>query len=273
MLLLTFSSCEAQKISQSTVTQELQPLPSAGQSEEHPKEIDYVFVEGNSLSYNGYDIVKLSKKAKYNYSSETKSTPDLIDVSYAVLKKDGRTLTTFEGLHYPLGNETNFGVFSFLGGEKKQLIVSQAIPRGGRHWIIDLSRNARIIFDSGDYAVGREWISVIDIDKDGVQEIYLPVTAFYGFHNLSSAETPLTGIIFKYDVRARRYFPANSTFKDYALRGIDVDITGLESKSNEKYLSRRLAILLRYIYAGEEQEAWSFFEREYELTADVWTHL
>lgn len=72
-------------------------------------------------------------------------------------------------------------------------------------------------------------------------------------------------IIFKYDSKAKKYFPATSVFQDYALRGIDNDIKNLKQGGDSNYLSKRLGIFLRYIYAEKENDAWAFFEREYEL--------
>jgi hypothetical protein len=265
VLTLVLSGCGAPVVSQSAPAPEVQHTPPPDRAEEYPEQIENIFVARDSLSYNGYDVFKLRKKVKYEYPPGMKSPPDLIEVSYAILKKNGKVLAKFEGIYFGLGNATDFGLFSFLGGEAKQLAVSQTIPRGGRHWVVDLSSDGRVIFDSGDYGVGREEFGVMDIDKDGVYEISLPVTEFYMFENMSMAETPLPEIIFKYDLRARKYFPANPAFQDYALKGIEDEIRRLNPDDEREYLSRRLDIVLRYIYAGKEQEAWSFFEREYRL--------
>jgi hypothetical protein len=259
------SSCGTPANSQSTPISEAQPTPDHVQPEEYPQPIDNIFVDGDSLSYNGFEVVKLEKKVKYYYPPEMKSPPDLIDASYAVLKKNGRVLAKFDGVYHGVGNVTDFGLFSFLGGGEKQLAVSLTVPRGGRHWIVDLSSSARVIFDSGDYGVGREELSVIDIDKDGVYEISLPLTEFYMFENMHTAETPLPEIIFKYDRGAKKYIPANPSFQSYVLRGIEDEVNQLNPNEENGYLLKRLGIVLRYIYAGKEKEAWDFFDREYRL--------
>ncbi|MBA2523314.1 MAG: hypothetical protein H0V25_08275 [Solirubrobacterales bacterium] len=153
-------------------------------------------------------------------------------------------------------------MFSFLGGQAKQLVVSQTIPRGGRHWVINLASDFRVVYDSDEYRVGREDLGVLDIDKDGRYEILQEITAFYGFNNFSSAETPLPLIIFKYDEKAGKYLPANHLFQEYALKGIESEIGNLNSDESG-YLSKRLDIALQYVFAGKEQEAWAFFDREY----------
>lgn len=232
------------------------------QPEEYPKDISEAFVREDSLTLNGYEVTKREKRIWYHYPRETKLKPELLDETYAVLKRGARVLAKFDGVYSGVGNAADFGAFPFLGGASRQLAVSLTIPRGGRHWVVDLTNRPRVIFDSGAYGVGREELSVIDIDKDGTYEISMPVTAFYMFENMGMSETPLPEIVFKYDARARRYVPANQLFPGYALRGIDEDIAKLK-EDDVSYLSKRLDILLRYVYAGREREGWDFFERAY----------
>lgn len=260
----SFSACQAQTVSQSAITPELQNTTNSSSSIEEPKQIDSIFVDKESLTYNGYDVVKLKKNVKLEYPPDMKSKPFSVEVSYAVLRKGNKVVNTFDGVYFGAGNATDFGLFPFLGKETKQLAVSQTIPRGGRHWVVDLSADARVIFDSGNYGVGREEFYVIDIDKDGVYEISLPITEFYMFENMSMSETPLPTIIFKYNEKARKYFPANPMFQDYLLAGIENQIKQLNTNESS-YLSDRLDIVLRYVYAGKEEEAWTFFDKEYKL--------
>lgn len=217
--------------------------------EEYPKDITETFAREGSLALNGYEVSKRERKPYF---------------TYAVLKRNGRVVAKFDdGGDSGFGVATAFGAFPFLGGGAKQLAVSLTVPRGGRHWVVDLSsRTPRVVFDSQTYGVGREELSVIDIDKDGTYEISMPVTAFYMFENMSMAETPLPEIVFKYDAKARGYLPANRLFPGYSLRGIDEDIKALRP-DGDAYMSKRLGILLRYVYAGRERDGWDFFERAY----------
>jgi hypothetical protein len=121
-----------------------------------------------------------------------------------------------------------------------------------------------VIFDSADYDLGREEVYVQDIDEDGVYEITLLLTAFWGFDGMTMAESPLPPIIFKYDQRTGKYIPASNKYPDRLLRGIDVRIESLGSEDREHYLSKRLGILLSYVYAGKQEAGWSFFERTYQ---------
>jgi hypothetical protein len=258
--------CKDSAGSQIVSTPPTKPSPSPIPDQEYPKQLDDIFVDDDSLSYNGYNVIRRKKRVRLEYPDE-KGKTILIEVSYAVVQKKNRTLAKFEGVYFGAGNATDFGLFPLLGESRsKQLIVSQTIPRGGRHWVASLSPNFRLLFDSGDYGVGREEFSVIDINKDGIFEISLPVTTFYMMQDkMYIAEIPLPAIIFKYDPDAKKYFPANSLFKDYALRGIESDITSLNKSEERNYLSKRLNIFLRYIYAEKESDAWAFFDREYRL--------
>lgn len=215
-----------------------------------------VFVKEDKLSYGGYDVIKLRKKVKIE------QVPNLTEVTYAVLKKNGKVLAKFDGAYSGYGNGTHFGLFSFLGGDKKQLVISQTIPRGGRHWVVELVPSFRIIYDSREFRVGREDLEVLDIDKDGRYEILQEITAFYGFRDLAPVETPLPTVIFRFDEKANKYLPANRLFQDFALNIRERDIASLNTDESE-YLPKRLDIALNLIFAGKENEAWEFFDRSY----------
>jgi hypothetical protein len=221
-----------------------------------PQQLIDIFGDKDT-SYNGYEMKRLTK----TINDETSGN---IEVSYAVLMKNDRQLLKFDGgIYFGLGNSTEFGLFDLLGNGSQQFIVSQTVPRGGQHWVVSVSPSVRVLFASGNYGVGREEFYVIDLDKDGIFEISLPVTAFYEMQDkMSMAEIPLPEIIFKYDPKQQKYLPANHLFPDYVLRDVERDIEGLRNEESY-YLSTRLNILLRYIYARKATEGWAFFDREY----------
>jgi hypothetical protein len=136
-----------------------------------------------------------------------------------------------------------------------------------------LADNPKVLFDSGDYEVGREEVSAVDLDGDGVYEIWLYVTSFYNeFDQLSVMATPLPKMIFRYDKRVDKYLPANHRYRDYFLEGIETEIKNLPSETSpltpsarESYLAGRLNLLLRFLYAGKEKEGWEFFDKAYTL--------
>ncbi len=118
----------------------------------------------------------------------------------------------------------------------------------------------RVLFDAADYGVGREsadWFP-LDIDNDGVFEISLPKTSFYGMEGLQSVgETLLPEIVFKYDSKQMKYLPANHKFVDYAMRGWDPD------KEKDTYQHHRFNYLLDCVFAGKEKEGWASFDKHY----------
>ena len=121
-----------------------------------------------------------------------------------------------------------------------------------------------MLFDSLKFGVGREEFYVVDIDKDNVYELVLPMTTFYAMQDkMPVGQIPLPQIVFKYDSWRRKYQPANHRFADYVLHDIESDIEKL-SNDDSTYLSARLNILLRYVYARKATQGWAFFERAYQ---------
>lgn len=223
---------------------------------EEPRQLD-IFSDEDVIFYKGYELRRC-------FEIVSRERAPAIEVSCGLFMKNGQILFQFDGLYFSEGNSTEFGLFNLLGKDSQQFIISQTVPRGGRHWVVDVSSGARVIFDSSEYSAGREEFYVIDLDKDDVLEISLPVTAFYEMQDkMYIGEIPLPELIFKYDAKARKYVRANHLFPDYTLHGIERDIERIRD-NDDNYLSKRLDILLRYIFAGKSDEGWAFFNREYQ---------
>jgi hypothetical protein len=223
------------------------------------------FVKADSIAYNGFEVTRLHKIV---YDKEGGQN---IPITYAVLKSNGNVIQTFDGVYFGGGNETEFGFTSMMGGDSKQLVVSQTVPRGGRHWIVDLSSKATTLFDSKTWDLSAPDACVHDYDGDGVYEISLAITNFWGFGSMSMADSPLPCVVFKYKPGIGKYMPDTSAFA----REVDhIEEEAQKIDPNEKlpdayagrYLAVRLDILLRYVYAGRESDGWSFFERTYNLS-------
>ena len=206
----------------------------------------FEYVDDEKLFHHGYEVRRVV---------DTRT-----DVSYAIIKRDGKTIAKFDGVDHPMGNQTDFGLFDLLGDKSQQLIVSLSVPRGGNQWVVSLYPTFRELFDVADYSVGREsadWFP-IDIDNDGVFEISLPKTSFYGMEGLQSVgETPLPEIVFKYDSKQKKYLPANHLFVDYVMRGWDPE------KEKDTYQHHRFNYLLDCVFAGQEKEGWASFDKHY----------
>ena len=243
---------------------EVSPTDATASDDPCSEMFSNLFVAVDSISYNEYEIVRLNK------TTHDKATGSDIPVSYAILRSGGTTIATFEGVYFGAGNETDFGFVSLLGGETKQLIVSQTVPRGGRHWIVDLSSNATTVFDSEEWDLSQEDVCIHDFDDDGVQEISLAITSFWGFGAMSMAESPMPDVVFKYEAKDRKYLPDKRAFA-HGLTHIDEDVQTIAPDENPRdglkgpYLATRLDILLRYVYTGRENDGWSFFDKTYNL--------
>jgi hypothetical protein len=243
--------------------------PLCAQPGEADVRVRDAFMDRERLSYRGYVLEKRYRNVRLGEPAEMREEPSVVEVSYAVLKRHGRVLARFDGVYFGMGNETSFGLFPFLGGRRKQLVVSQDIFRGGRQWIVSLSPRFRVIYDGNWYGTGREAddMKVVDLDHDGVYEIVQPVTAFYGFSSwIPTGRTPLPLVIFKYDRRAGKYLPANRLFGDYLLKDVESkNVCVCSPEDRIAHLSDVLTVVLDYIFAGRAKEAWTFYAEAYKL--------
>lgn len=191
-------------------------LPPAGIALicERPKQTvpaDTVIDSFDRLTHSDYLIQTRHRMAKLE-------VPKPVEVSYLVVKRKGRVIAKFDAdIHFGLGNATDAGFFPLLGNQSDQLVISQDVPKTGVQWVADFSKGFKIIFDDHKFNVGREAgdMTISDLDGDGIQEIMVPITAFYGFESwrLTTMDTPLPDIIFRYDPVEREYLPANTHFK------------------------------------------------------------
>jgi hypothetical protein len=227
---------------------------------------DDVYTNDDSLTYGAY---KVEKRSKMLWLKEAETNAE---VTYVVLKRNGKTTATFEGIHYPLGNDARFGLFPILGQETKQLIIEQEAHRAWHHWVVNLSPNPKVIYDSGDYPVGHS-LRTIDIDRDGKYELIQSLLSFWFWERLTNVDSPFIEIIFVYNPTLQKYVPANPQFQDFALRNIEDDIRKAKEIKTDSNLPGQdkgklgaiLEVVLTYLYAGKDQEAWSFYESEYNL--------
>jgi hypothetical protein len=109
---------------------------------------------------------------------------------------------------------------------------------------------------------------IIDLDNDGVYEITVPLTVFYGFSEwVPTGRTPLPTVIFRYDRKAREYVPANLQFQDYLLKGVAKEKRNISPPEDRiNHITDILPIVVDYIFAGKEKEAWTFFDESYKLS-------
>ncbi len=79
---------------------------------------------------------------------------------------------------------------------------------------------------------------------------------------------PQIGFYFKYNLKTQKYLPANQ--KVFETGELDERISKMKYLENVKGydsndFSDFLGVFLEYIYAGREEEAWAFYDKEYNL--------
>lgn len=214
-------------------------------------EIAESFVDKNIIKFNDFTIKKVGvEKTLEN---------EKVKIFNAVLIRNNKLLETFEGVEYPLGNEIDFGLFSFIGDKNRQLIISDTSNRYERDRILDLSNDYKLLFDSGDYDIYDGGMTRIDFDDDGIYEIALSKSDdIFGF---ASAFIPSNRIIFQYDKDRQKFFPASHKLEIFTLKSLNSSLKRFDK--NEKNFSDVLKITLNYIYAGKEEDGWKFFDENF----------
>lgn len=196
----------------------------------------------------------------------------------ATLKKDGKVIATFEK-GGPQKEMTRFGLFRLRGNKIPQLLVEQY--SGGAHccfsyWIFNLDPDFRILHQS-EYPIGA-LVDIIDLDKDGTFEIIQSNEHFDYFDRLPHVYSPSALVIFQYDSNEQMFVPANNKFSAYLLKDIEkkikavkafnakTDFSKIKPEKDLEHLSLVVQVVLDYVYAGKEPEAWAFFDQEYRLS-------
>jgi len=230
--------------------------------------LEGVFIKGTRLTYGGYVV--------------TRTVVEQEGESRAVISRGGRELVRLtDGA--PRDYATRIGLFPLLGRNGKQLVVEQYT--GGAHCctvyrVYDLGAQLRTLFDGDEFGIDEigEDMNVVDIDHDGRYEFTQTVMAFDYFMT-SHAGSVFPTAVFAYDERAGKYLPANRKFSAYLLRGVGREARKIE-ETNRRTIFRPtrarqtfhgehfrsvLDVLLKYVYAGEEQKGWAFFNSNYML--------
>jgi len=208
-----------------------------------------------ALKYEGYKIKKVAVKKRDEYDNPEAEIYDL------VVSKNGKVIYRFEGSYNPLENWLGFGFYQFLKGSENQLFIVDQVNRDDREWIVSLSPRFEVLFDTSEFGV--ESLSVLDVNNDGEKEISLTKMLYELDMGFPMSEMPWLRIIFKYDAITRKYLPASHIFTGYTLSGQEERIRKFRENSQEIKrfkLAVFFEIFMTYIYAGQETEAWTFFD-------------
>ncbi len=295
LLLLALTGCQPPDKSSASRTSTATPQPSLALTQATPtpdfpelinfEDDDRIFKVKNfsfdkdqpNFAFNDYTFATHDKRVRFKDGGMEIEA----EQSDIVVTRAGKVARRFEGMSYGLGVATRFGLFPFLGGTENQIVIEQTINRGENYWIIDVAgHEPRVLYDGGGLAMA-------DFNGDEVMELVKRIETFWFFHNLNNVNSPFPTAIFKYDKRAKKYLLANRQFASYVLRDIDEELRVVEQKRPVSkqlreslsyeggklpddryadYLGAVLSVMLDYIYAGREAEAWEFYEREYDLS-------
>lgn len=225
-------------------------------------DLDDVLVDAKRLVVGEFEVVK---------------GPDDLGRWYVELRRGIEVIARHEE-GGPRDSMASFGLFPFLGGTEQQLVIMQY--SGGLHccwsyWIYDLVGydEPRVIFDSTEYPVGYP-LQVVDADNDGIAELRQHLLTFDYFGPLSHADSPFPTVVFAYDAESGRYVVGSHRFPAIVLSGVEAEVARLREWGQEplaqrpvhessKRLSTALDVLLRYVYAGQDQQGWRLFEELY----------
>jgi hypothetical protein len=239
---------------------------------ERPKKqipADTVIASFDRLTHHDYLIqtrYKMVLDVPRRYGSPRKP----VKAPYVIVSSKGRAIAKFDAnLYSSLSNRMDAGFFPLLGKDKDQLVISRDLPKTGAQWVADFGSGFKIIFNGQTFRVGREAgdMTISDLDDDGIYEIIVPITAFYGFESgrLSTMDTPLPFIIFRYDPIQNEYLPANPHFRVCLLRDTEAAAKSVREVEREIGLGRLMSIVLDYVFVGEEQRGWKLFEEMCDL--------
>jgi len=217
--------------------------------------------------YRGYNILK------------THDTTDSAEDVYSLIisRNDSIKFRTKVGVED--SSRVSYVIYPLIPNGRKQIIIEE--HTGGAHcchlyWILDLGDTIRILYHSNENETeigALMW--VFDYDNDGYFEFSQYLNSFHYFDKLSGAGSPGVYAIYKYSIKLGIYVLANSDYPTVNLERIEeiksdvkeiLDSTKeFDYEDSENLLSKTLEVLIDYIYAGQENNGWLYFDKYYVL--------
>jgi len=170
------------------------------------------------------------------------------------------------------GSHLSIGTIRAVSGTNGQVVIH--FWTGGTkccdiHWIIGFAPELRVLLDTSQFRFDGVELAR-DIDGDGNWEFSFGTTTF-DYFAAGYAFSPRAHAWFKIDSTTRVFIPANDLCFgeiEKQIRADEAKLHGYVRKENaapdgQEFREILLNIVLAYLYAGMEQEAWSFFGREY----------
>ena len=217
-----------------------------------------------SLTIAGYTFQKLYDQARHRWIFRA--------------TKDGSVVRDFGSpepneLDLPGdGSHLGIGAVKTVTGAGNQVVIR--LWTGGNkcchiYWIVGFAPDFRVQLDTSSYRFDSMEVAR-DIDGDGDMEFSFGTTTF-DYFDAGYAYSPRAHAWFKFDRKSATFVPANDLCFPEIEKQIGTGETKLLALRRREPLApenqeRRQAILdvvLAYLYAGREHEAWAFFDREY----------
>jgi hypothetical protein len=216
--------------------------------------------------YNGYNIVKTHD---ISHSGE--------DVYSLIISRNNSIKFRTSGVED--SNRVSYALYPLVPNGRKQIIIEE--HTGGAHcchlyWILDLGDTIRILYKSNENETeigALMWI--FDYGNDEYYEFSQYLNSFHYFDKLSGANSPGAVAVYKYSKALGIYVLANSDYPNENLERIEYTKSSVkeildstkefDSEDSENLLSKTLEVLIDYIYAGQENTGWLFFDSNYVL--------
>lgn len=238
---------------------------SAADSAEEAHKWDEVLQDQDTLLYKGFLIRRTEIPAKSGSSAYGLEISRNGNLYY----RHSETVAQKEFIE--------MGLAALLGDDNKQLIIQQFT--GGTHccwnsWVLDIGDSVRILFRSKDYAELGYEMGFMDMNEDGVVEITQTILLFDSFDRLDFSQSPFPTAYFEYSNARRRYELAKTLSSIFLAERIDEMTQNLDNLKNTRrlhtdsnatgdYFAHVLAVTLEYVYAGQLEKGWIFFDQWY----------
>lgn len=220
-------------------------------SSAEPIDLDY---KADKLDYLGYTFQKTYDAKTSEWTLEA--------------RKDGTLVYTFGQALEPA--HLSFGLVKLLRGDSKQVAVE--VYSGGAHccandWIVSVDPEFRVLMDTEGDVHGMN--DAVDVDGDGNYEFSINTITF-DYYRTPYAWSPHGSVWFMYEPQSGKFVPANDRCFDEIKKQVDLIVADLRAGSWKSDLDpdhelRRevLDVVIDYLYAGHDREAWAFFDVAY----------
>lgn len=172
----------------------------------------------------------------------------------------------------PTLSHLQFAFHSLIPGDRPQVVIR--LWSGGKncchyHWVLGTQPSLGVLLDTKRFHFD-DLSEVVDLDGDGLPELRFAPTTFDYFGG-SYANSPRPQAWFRFNRATQRYEPANDLLFPYLKEGYGKALQALPTLQQhltagglyEELGGDVTGLVLHYLYAGRDNEAWSIHESRY----------